>query len=302
MTDVVLLDGGMGQELIRRSPDDLTPLWGTTVMRDRPELVRALHEDFLRAGAKVLTVNAYSATRVRLERHGEPGIFEAMQQRACELAMEAIDGMGADAAIAGCLPPLVGSYHPESSLAVDEAATQYAEIVALQGDYADVFIAETMSSINEAQGAVAGMEGAGKPLWVAFTTHDDDGTRLRSGEPVAEAVDAVKDGAAALLINCTRPEVVGDGLEALAKAGLPFGAYANGFTRIATDYVPGASVDKLETRRDLTPDAYADHAMAWVGAGATIVGGCCEVGPAHIAVLSQRLAAAGHEIVKEPRP
>ena len=52
----------------------------------------------------------------------------------------------------------------------------------------------------------------------------------------------------------------------------------------------------LEAREDLDPAAYAGHAMGWVAAGAVIVGGCCEIGPGHIAALGQRLAAEGHEL------
>ncbi len=299
MTDIVLLDGGMGQELIRRSPDAVTSLWGAVVMRDHPHLVQDLHEEFIRAGARVLTLNTYSLTHPRLDRKGEPDLFTPMLARAGELAVAAVDATGADVAIAGSLPPLVGSYHPDSALPVTEAARQYAEIVAHQTDYVDFFLCETMSSLEEAEGVLIGAAAAGKPLWLGFSTDDGDGTRLRSGEPLAEAVAAVKDAPhlAALLVNCTRPEAVDQGIGLLAAGGLPYGAYANGFTHIQSSYVPGATVEELSTRTDLTPDAYADFAMGWVEAGATIVGGCCEVGPAHIAVLAQRLEAAGHRLV-----
>ena len=301
MTNIVLLDGGMGQELIRRSPDAVTSLWGAVVMRDHPHLVQELHEEFLRAGAKVLTLNTYSLTHPRLAMKNAPELFEPMQQAACDLAVAAIDKMGADVAVAGSLPPLVGSYHPDTVLPVDEAAEQFAEITRLQAPYVDLFICETMSSIKEAQGALKGTAEAGKPVWIALTTQDEDGTMMRSGEPLVEAIAAIKDAPhlAAILINCTRPEAVDQGMSLLAEhSPLPFGAYANGFTHIQSTYIPGATVAELSTRTDLTPDAYADFAMGWVEAGATIIGGCCEVGPAHIATLTQRLEAAGHTPVK----
>jgi S-methylmethionine-dependent homocysteine/selenocysteine methylase len=59
-------------------------------------------------------------------------------------------------------------------------------------------------------------------------------------------------------------------------------------------------VDVLHARHDLDPDAYADFALGWVEAGLDIVGGCCEVGPPHIAALRDRLEAAGHEITGLP--
>jgi homocysteine S-methyltransferase len=57
------------------------------------------------------------------------------------------------------------------------------------------------------------------------------------------------------------------------------------------------TVDALTVRKDLDPDAYAAFAMKWIAQGAKIVGGCCEVGPAHIATLAQRIKAEGHRIV-----
>lgn len=300
MNDIVLLDGGMGQELIRRSPDAVTSLWGAVVMRDHPHLVQGLHEDFIRAGARVITLNTYSLTRPRLAMKGAPDLFEPLLAKAGELAIAAVDAMGADVAVAGSLPPLVGSYHPDTVLPVEEAARQFAEIAAHQADYVDYFLCETMSSIKEAQGALIGTATAGKPIWLCLTTDDDDGTVLRSGEKLTDAIEAVKGSPhlVAILINCTRPEAVDQGIGLLAGCGLPYGAFANGFTNIAEDYTPGSTVAKLSTRTDLTPDAYADFAMRWVQAGATIIGGCCEVGPAHIAMLTQRLESAGHRLTK----
>ena len=102
----------------------------------------------------------------------------------------------------------------------------------------------------------------------------------------------------ALLINCTRPESVSPALDRIAGFGPPFGAYANGFTRIGEGFLSDApTVDALEARRDLSPAAYADHAMGWIAQGATIVGGCCEVGPDHIAELARRIRESGHAIV-----
>ena len=291
----------MGQELVRRSPDQLTQLWGGAVLRDHPEIVGQLHQDFLRAGASAIITNSYSLSRPRLARDGQEDSLAQLQNLACEVACEAIDTMGADVLLAGSLPPLNGSYHPESVPPVEEAAKQFAEIALLQAPFVEVLMLETMSSIREAHGGLAGAKEGGKPIWLAFTTDDDDGTKLRSGETLTDALDAVvgADNLAAVLLNCTRPEAIDQGLPTLAKCGLPFGAYANGFSRIATNYLPGDTVDELTTRKDLTPEAYADFALGWVERGATIVGGCCEVGPAHIAHLAQRLSAAGHTIVKE---
>lgn len=301
MSNIVLLDGGMGQELVRRSPDTLTQLWGGAVLRDHPEIVGQLHQDFLRAGATALTTNSYSLTRPRLGRENQEDLLESLQHSACEVACEAIDATGSDVTLLGCLPPLNGSYHPESVPSVEEAAKQFSEIAAMQAPFVDAYIVETMSSIKEAKGALAGLKFGVKPVWLGFTTDDADGTKLRSGELLTDALDAIagSPNLAAILINCTRPEAVDQGISLLADCGLPFGGYANGFTGIAASYLPGASVDELSTRKDLSPALYSDFVMNWVGKGATIVGGCCEVGPAHIAAAAQRLTAAGHTLVKD---
>ena len=95
-----------------------------------------------------------------------------------------------------------------------------------------------------------------------------------------------------VLLNCSRPEAVSEGIPILAKLHPHVGAYANGFTKIADDFNKiGATTDLLSARKDLGPAAYAAFAQDWVAAGARTVGGCCEVGPAHIAALAQCLRA-----------
>jgi S-methylmethionine-dependent homocysteine/selenocysteine methylase len=90
-----------------------------------------------------------------------------------------------------------------------------------------------------------------------------------------------------VMLNCSRPEAVSQGLPILARLGLPFGAYANGFTRIDPRFNKiGATTDLLTARDDVGPERYAEFAAAWVRAGASTVGGCCEIGPAHIAELA----------------
>lgn len=138
---------------------------------------------------------------------------------------------------------------------------------------------------------------SGLPVWAAFTVDDGDGTRLRSGEPLLEAArEVVAAGASGVLVNCAVPEAVTTAMTELAGLGVPFGGYANAFTSVA-ELKPGGTVDVLESRTDLDPTAYAKHALGWVEQGATIVGGCCEVGPAHIETLAERLTSAGYRLV-----
>ncbi len=294
---VVLMDGGMGQELLRRSGLPPTPLWSADVMMQRPELVEELHLDFIRAGARVITVNAYSVTRCRLSRAGAEDRFEDLQRIACEVACRARDRSGEDVTIAGCLPPFRWSYRPDLADPSEGSAAQYAEVAALQSPHVDVLLCETMGSADEAKGAVSGASAQGKPVWVSWTLLDDDLALLRSGETLAEA-NAALDGlpVQARMVNCSTPEAVTAAMPALRALGGPVGAYGNGFTGISEDFGPGTTVTVLKVREDLGPESYAEHAMRWVSSGAALVGGCCEVGPRHIAELARRLADVGHEI------
>lgn len=292
--DVVVLDGGMGQELRRRSSRPASPLWSAQVMLDEPDLVVAAHRDFIDAGAQVITVNTYSATPQRLARDGEPGLFEPLHAAALDAARRACDESGRDVRMAGCLPPLMASYRPEIAPDDDTCLQAYRQMVAAQVAGVDLFLCETMSLIREARAATIAAAESRLPVWVSFTVDDGDGTRLRSGESLAEAAEqVVTAGANGVLVNCSVPEAVTTAMGVLAKSGVRFGGYANAFTSVDA-LEPGGTVDVLEARRDLDPAAYAEHALGWVGQGASIVGGCCEVGPAHIEALTGKLTAAGY--------
>ncbi|TPL95436.1 homocysteine S-methyltransferase family protein [Mesorhizobium sp. B2-3-12] len=294
MKKVILTDGGMGQELVRRSKSEPTPLWSARVLIDEPDLVRDLHAEFIRAGARVITINTYSATPERLAREGAEDLFKPLQKRGIELARQACDEAG-EAAIAGCLSPLFGSYAPALTISYQETLDIYRRIVAEQADGVDLFLCETMASADEARAAVTAASESGKPVWVSWTLADHGTPRLRSGEALAAASSALGDLVAARLINCCRPEAITAALPELIDLGGPVGAYANGFT--STEALKhGGTVDVLHARHDLDPEAYAGQAMGWVAAGADIVGGCCEVGPAHIAALRGRLEQAGYQI------
>jgi homocysteine S-methyltransferase len=297
MTDITLLDGGMGQELLARSGDDPTPLWATRVMLDHPGMVRDIHADYFAAGATIATTNTYAIHHDRLARFGLDAMFHALHLRALAEAHEA-RAHHPHTRIAGSLGPLQASYRPDLTEPVAEAAPKYAEIARILGPHVDLILIETAASIEGAEGAVIGAQAAGKPVWLSVSVDDRDGTKLRSGEPVADLARLLKHPIAALLANCSVPEAMADALSALKPMGKPFGAYANGFTHISGNFLKDApTVKELTHRHDLTPEKYTDFAMAWINMGATIVGGCCEVGPAHIRHLKDRLVAEGHRIV-----
>ena len=264
-------------------------------MLDEPDIVESVHRAYVDAGARVLTLNAYSATPERLARDASADLFEPLQKRAIELARRAVEGT--DVRIGGCLSPLFGSYHPEDAPDFDTCLATYRQVVAIQCEAVDLFICETLSAIREVKAAVAAATESGKPVICGMSVMDNDGTRLRSGESLGEAAEAARAaGATAVAVNCSWPEAVTQALPDLAATGLAYGGWANGFSNAAGDLSLGGTVEAMGVRNDLGPEAYGDHAMTWVDAGATIVGGCCEVGPTHIAHLAKRLGDAGHTL------
>ena len=298
MAEITLLDGGMGQELVVRSGDAPTPLWATRVMLDHPGMVQDIHAEYFAAGATIATTNTYAIHHDRLRGFGLDPMFHALHLRALAEAHQA-RAMHGSGRIAGSMGPLVASYRPEVTEAVDQAAPKYAEIARILAVHVDLILLETMASVTMCEGAVAGALVAGRPIWLSITVDDLDGSKLRSGEPISDLAPLLRDGQVqAVLANCSVPEAMTAALSELRGFHLPFGAYANGFTKITGNFLKdAATVRELTHRHDLTPEKYADFAMEWVKKGATIVGGCCEVGPAHIRHLADRLRAAGHTIV-----
>ena len=177
---LTLLDGGMGQTLRKRSQSPASPLWSAQVMMDEPGLVVAAHRDFIAAGADIITTNNYVVTPQRLARDGDPGWFKSLHKAALQAAHQAASESDRPIRIAGCLPPLVASYH--SDLVPDDATCRrdYARLVEAQADGVDLYIAETMSLTREAVAATRAGKQSGLPVWIALTVDDHNGAQLRS--------------------------------------------------------------------------------------------------------------------------
>ena len=304
MKPIVLLDGGMGMELLHRSDNKTPTNWSAQYLMDEPDLVKQIHREYITAGASVITINAYSATFTRLARVNNEDRVPELQRLACELAIAArdeADKAGAAVKIAGCLPPLNGSYRPDRVMPFDQILDEYKRLVEFQAPYVDVIMCETMSSAIEAKATATAAAASGKPVWVGVTLAENASNKLRSGESIADvmaALDGIKVDA--IVANCTPPESVRAAMPDLMATGLPTGGYANAFTPIPEDYMPGQTLYQLGARRDLDGKSYAAFAMDWIDSGAEIVGGCCEVGPGHIRHVHDAIVASGRIIVGQP--
>ena len=268
---ITFLDGGMGQELVARA-GKATSLWSVQALLDNPEMVTAVHNEYFMVGADVVTTYTYSILPDRLDKIGLADQFELLQILACQLATAHRD-LNGTGIVAGSLGPQGFSYQPELTPPADMAAEIQSRICKIQANHVDVFIAETMSSVDQAKGALMGASGFNKPIWLALSVDDRDGTKLRSGEDLKDILPLLNEyKPAAVMINCSAPEAVSIALPLLSEANIPTGGYANGFVEIAKNFNKiGATVDLLKARTDLNPEAYANIADDWIKSGATFI-------------------------------
>ena len=296
MTDIVLLDGAIGQELTHRGKGEDNPLWSTAVMASDPDMVGALHSEYFAAGATVATTNTYALLPDRVGKFGMAERLDDLVRVAFDQAEAARDRHGSGR-IAAALGPLGQSYRADLVWSVHEAVREYTPVLS-QASRADLILCETVASVAQAETVLSAIrELSNLPVWIAFTVNDADGTKLRSGESLSDAMAAARS-AEAVLLNCSRPEAIADGVPHLAAAGRPYGAYANGFTAISDAFLGARpTVNALTERDDMGPEAYARAALGWAAEGATILGGCCEVGPHHIKALHHALLSHGYEVI-----
>lgn len=299
MKHITIIDGGMGRELNRRGAPFRQPEWSALALTEAPDIVRDTHLDFIRAGAEIIITNSYAVVPFHIgSRFADEG--EELAAVAGRLAREAVTQSGQAVRVAASIPPLFGSYRPDLFDA-EHAADIALPLIRGQAPYADIWLAETQSSIAEPTVLKALLPDDGKPYWVAFTLEDEaphNEPLLRSGERVADAVAAMAAlGVDAVLFNCSQPEVM-DAAVAVARQVLDdcgsaahLGVYANAFEPHAGEAL--AANDGLDAiRKDTTPDNYLSRAQRWCAAGADMVGGCCGIGPEHIEVLAAGLNKA----------
>ena len=294
---ITLLDGGMGRELNRMGAPFRQPEWSALALMEGPDFVRRAHAAFINAGAEVITTNSYAVVPFHIgdERFAARG--QELADLAGRLARQAATESGKKVLVAGSLPPLFGSYRPDL-IKSGEAQPLLKPLVAGLSPHVDVWLAETQSALAEAREVAIALKGDKRPLWLSFTLQDEkpDPARpaLRSGESVVEAVALAGElGAATLMFNCSQPEVMGHAIDAARaeaqRRGLAMkvGCYANAFPPQNDESEANGTLSDI--RADLDPKGYLAFARDWQKRGADIIGGCCGIGPEHIAAINAAL-------------
>ena len=300
---MIILDGGLGHQLRAVGAPFRQPEWSALALMEAPQFVREVHDQFIAAGADVITTNSYAIVPFHI---GEDR-FEAQAGEllalAAKLASDAADAVSHKVYVAASVPPMFGSYQPDQ-FEVQGARRMMQQFRRHLAPVADIFIGETLSSVEEATTYLEVFADCAADLWLSVSLEDadyePDRPKLRSGELLSELLLSIEGMRFdALLFNCSQPEVMNDAvalsrseLEAFSRqhgASRPMiGSYANAFPLMDEEY-EAANENIHQLRQEITPDAYLRFAREWVECGADIIGGCCGISPDHIAHLATTL-------------
>ncbi len=288
-----ILDGGMGQELLARGLPSNSTLWSANAILNEEyhPLVLSAHIDFIKAGAEIIVTNTFATRQKRLNDNNIGDKFNYLNKKAGEIALSAKKKFP-HVFVAGGLPPQNLTYEPDER-DEDKITENFKDQARILNAYADFFYFDVLSSIKEFKCGISAIKEFKKPYLVGI--HISDSTKLPSGEKISEIKSILDDNLLGVMLSCVSPENYEINLDELKKLNVPFGFKLNGF--ITTKPKDGYTANYLKTkgnpnrflgkRKDLTPNKIFEIAKKFKEAGATIIGGCCETGPAHIKEMAK---------------
>ncbi len=283
---IVIIDGATGTELQRRGVPMDEIAWSGAAVLSHPETVRAIHEDYIRAGADVIIANTFGSTRQMLEPAGYGQHVQTVNRQAVELAIEARNEAGdATIAVAGSLSAMPPGFDRNAFPSPERELESYREAVSTQVEAGAELIALEM--MEDRQHAVRAMQAALEsqlPVWLGVSCRkSDDGSLVGFGR-TDEAFDGVLKtlvpmGPTVVNIMHTNAHVVPIAIELVRKCwDGPIGVYPESgyFTKPNWNFVDV-----------IPPDQLVREAFNWVRSGARLLGGCCGTGPEHVKALKQ---------------
>jgi len=276
----VLCDGAMGTLLyakgvfINRCYDELN--------LSQPDLIRAIHHEYLQAGAEIIETNTFGANSFRLARHSIADKVRDINRAGARLAREAAKSF--DVWVAGSVGPLGTRIEPLGKTSFGEARQAFREqIAALAEGGVDLLMLETFGYLEEVHQAMLAARdvGAKLPLIVQVTI-DEDGNCLDGSDPETFAPRLEEWGADVIGCNCSvGPVAMLEAIERVrAVTSLPLAAQ------------PNAGIPRSVEGRNIylcSPEYMASYGRKFVAAGVRVVGGCCGTTPDHIRVMKSAL-------------
>lgn len=282
---VVLFDGGMGTELYRRGIFINRCFEETNI--SQPELVKEIHNDYIKAGAEVIETNTFGANRFKLKRFNLSDKLYDIVRKGAEIAREVA---GSEVLVAGSIGPLGVQIEPLGPIAREEAQEYFQEVIKpLLDGGVDLLIFETFINIDELRQAVISAKKITNLPVIAQITIDEDGNTLTGTKPETTIEDLESIGADIIGVNCTvGPQVMLNWLENVRSlTGLPI------------SIMPNAGKPKNVDGRNIylaSPEYFAEYTKLLVQAGANIVGGCCGTGPEHIKRMASAISALSPKV------
>ncbi len=279
---VLVGDGAMGTLLHDRGVGYEHPYVRANLTH--PELVRSIHEEYLRAGAGLIETNTFAADRLRLATHNLEDSVHEINTTGARLARQAVDDTdngGEKALVLGAIGPLGRSLAPVGSLTPDEASGVFLEQAeALLEGGADAILLETFTDLRELKLAFDAVKTLGTQV-LAYKTFVEDGETLAEGLP-ARVAREVSDWDVELFgANCTvGPQRMLGIVEQMSDAAGPVAALPN-------PGLPQLIDGQIRYRQDV--EHFALYGRKLAEAGARLIGGCCGTTPAHVRALSEAL-------------
>ncbi len=291
---VLILDGATGTELERRGVPMDSVLWATLAMETHPHVVRGIHDDYVRAGADVLTASTYGAVRHALEPAGYGGLVRKLNEDAVAVARAAADAVAGERPvwIAGSISSFITlSDHrqmPSRNKARDGFREQ-ADILAESG--VDIILLEMLRDDDLSVAATEAAVATGLPVWLGFTckvvgTGEDQQVMLKGRVMETPLVDSLKSllaiGGSLVAIMHTYVNDIAPALKEVRDHWKgPTGVYPNaGFFE-----PPHWNFTDV-----ISPDAFSVEAEHWIQQGVKVIGGCCGLGPKHIERIASKTA------------
>lgn len=277
--DRILIDGATGTEIERRGVPMVDNAWNGGGALTHPDIVRRVHEDYIRCGAQVVISNTFSTSRHVLGDAGMEDHFEFLNRRGVELAREARENTGApQVLVAGGMTHASFTTNIPTRDQLRMNAEEQAAIMAEAG--ADLIMLEMMMDVARMLIMLESGQKSGLSVWVGFSCKvDDEGVvRLLHGPTLAEGLEAIKGKEVPLVsIMHTEVEYIEACLDVLdAHWSGPIGVYAHS----------GKFVDPNWIFNDvISPEDYTAAAKIWAQRGVQVIGGCCGIGVEHIALL-----------------
>lgn len=280
------MDGGTGTEILRRGIKTTLPLWSAGVFLTNPEIIKQIHEDYIKAGAEIIITNTFRTTKRTFAKVGMAKKAKEMTVLACKSARDAIKKVkpSHEVYIAGSIAPLEDCYTPKLTPDDGKIKEEHLEHAKnLKEGGVDFLLVETMITIKEAVFALEAAKKVSLPIAISFCCNDK--FELLGGEKLKKTVNAVsKFDPLFLSINCTSGSSTRKIMKKLRTfTDLPLGAYANG------DGVPDDDQGWKFTG-NITPEKYLSFAKDWINDGVQIIGGCCGTNPEFIKKISKYIS------------